>query len=100
MKSSKKVFDKKINHVRYTHLTGKRDRDNSNKMERLNDEFRDSEKIFRGLKKMDTSIFDGMRVYYNFTKNHYTLKALTPAQASMIKVDGKNKWKTLIQMPY
>ena len=96
MKSSKKVFGKKTNHVRHIHLVGKRDSDNNNKMERLNGEIRDREKVFRGLKKMDTSILDGMRVYYNFTKKHGTLKGQTPAHASMIEVDGKNKWKTII----
>ncbi len=97
MKSSKKVFGKKTNHVRHIHLAGKRDSDNNNKMERLNGEIRDREKVFRGLKKMDTPILDGMRVYYNFTKKHGALKGKTPAQASLIEVDGKNKWKTIIQ---
>ncbi len=55
MKSSKKVFEKKTNHVRHVHLAGKRDRDN-NKMERLNGKIRDREKVFRGLKKMDTPV--------------------------------------------
>ena len=94
MKSSKKVFGKKTNHVRHIHLKGDM---NNNKMERLNGEIRDREKVFRGLKKMDTAILDGMRVYYNFTKKHGALKGKTPAQASMIEIDGKNKWKTIIQ---
>ncbi len=38
-----------------------------------------------------TTILDGMRVYYNFTKKHGSLGGKTSAQASMIKVDGKNK---------
>ena len=46
---------------------------------------------------MDTSILDGMRVYYDFTKKPGALKGKTPAQASMIEVDGKNKWKAIIQ---
>ena len=93
-KSSKKVFGPKTNHVRHIHLKGDM---NNNKMERLNGEIRDREKVFRGLKRMDTGILDGMRVYYNFTKKHGTLKGKTPAQASMIEVDGKNRWKTIIQ---
>ncbi len=35
-----------------------------------------------------------MKVYYNFTKKHGSLKGKTPAQASMIEVDGLNRWKT------
>ena len=97
MKSSKKIFGKKTNHIRHIHIAAKRDRDNNNKMERLNGEIRDREKVFRGLKKIDTPIIEGMRVYYNFTKKHGALGGKTPAQASLIEVDGLNKWKTLIQ---
>ena len=97
MKSSKKVFGKKTNHIRHIHIAEKRDRDNNNKMERLNGEIRDREKVFRGLKKIDTPIIDGMKTYYNFTKKHGALKGKTPAEQAMIKVDGKNKWITLIQ---
>ena len=68
-----------------------------NKMERLNGEIRDREKVFRGLKKMDTPVLDGMRVYYNFTKKHGALKGETPVQASKIEVEDANKWKTIIQ---
>ena len=93
MKSSKKVLGKEINHVRHIHMAGKRDRDN-NKIERLNGEIRDREKVFRGLKKMDTAVLDGMRVYYNFTKKHSRINGMTPAEASLIEVDGRNKWFT------
>ena len=97
MKSSKKVFGKKTNHVRHIHIAGKRDRDNNNKMERLNGEIRDREKVFRGLKKIDTPIFEGMKAYYNFTKKHSSLQGQTPAEAAKITIDGINKWKTIIQ---
>jgi len=46
-RSGRKAFGTKTNHVRHIHLAGKRDRDN-NKMERLNGEIRDREKVFRG----------------------------------------------------
>ena len=49
------------------------------------------------LKKFDTPLIDGMKAYYNFTKKHSALQGRTPAQASLIEVDGKNKWKTIIQ---
>ena len=97
MKSSKKAFGKDTSHARHIHLAGKRDRDNNNKMERLNGEIRDREKAFRGLKKTDTAVLGGMRVYYNFTKKHGALNGMTPAQASLIGVDGKNRRKTIIQ---
>ena len=94
MKSSKKVFGKKTNHVRHIHLKGDK---NNNKMERINGTIRDREKVFRGLKRIDTPVIDGLRVYYNFTKKHQALNGRTPAEASMIEIDGKNKWKTIIQ---
>ena len=94
MKSSRKVFGKNTRHSRHIHL--RRDM-NNNKMERLNGEIRDREKVYRGLKKIDTPLIDGMRVYYNFTKKHGGLGGKTPAEAAKIKVDGLNKWKTLIQ---
>ena len=97
MKSSKKVFGKKTNHIRHIHIAGKRDRDNNNKMERLNGEIRDREKVFRGLKKFDTPLIDGLKAYYNYTKKHSALQGRTPAQASLIEVDGRNRWKTIIQ---
>ena len=97
MKSSKRVFGKKTNHVRHIHISGKRDRDNNNKMERLNGEIRDREKVFRGLKRFDTPLIDGLKTYYNFTKKHLALQGRTPSQASLIEVDGKNRWKTIIQ---
>ena len=93
-KSSKKIFGKKTNHSRHIHIDGDM---NNNKMERLNGEIRDREKVFRGLKKKDTPIFDGMKTYYNFTKKHGALKGKTPAESAMIKVDGLNRWKTIIQ---
>ena len=78
MKSSKKIFGKNTNHIRHIHLAGKRDR-NNNKMERLNGEIRDREKVFRGLKKFDTPRIDGMKAYCNFTKKHLALQSRTPA---------------------
>ena len=69
----------------------------NNKMERLNGEIRDREKVFRGLKKEDSAILDGFRVYCNFTKKHSGINNRTPASEAGIQVDGANKWKTLIQ---
>lgn len=93
-KSSKKIFGKKTTHTRHIHI--QKDM-NNNKMERLNGEIRDREKVFRGLKKGDTPIFEGLKVYYNYTKKHGALKGKTPSESALIEVDGKNKWKTIIQ---
>ena len=76
MKSSKKVFGKNTNHPRHVYLADKRDRDN-NKMERLNGEIMNCEKIFRGLKRLDTLLIDGLKDYCNFTKKRGSLKDRT-----------------------
>ena len=95
IKSSKKVFGKNTNHIRHTYLAGKRDRDDD-KMECLNGEIMDREKIFRDLKRFDAPLIDGLKVYYNFTK-YGSLKDKIPAEQATIEVDGKNKWIILIQ---
>ena len=100
MKSSKRVFGKNTHHTANAGIskrTGQNFHPSNNKMERLNGEIRDREKVFSGLKKMDTSVMEGMKVYYNYTKKHGELKGKTTAEASKIIVDGKNKWVTLIQ---
>ena len=93
-KSSKRVFGKKTEHHSHIHL--RKDR-NNNKMERFNGTFRDRELAFRGLKKSDTALIGGYQAFYNYTKKYIGLGGLTPAEASNIKVQGLNKWKTLIQ---
>jgi transposase-like protein len=93
-KSSRRIFGKKTSHTRHIHI---QDDMNNNKMERLNGEIRDREKVFRGLKKNDTPILEGLKTYYNYTKKHGALKGKTPSESALIEVDGKNKWKTIIQ---
>ena len=97
IKSSKRVFGKKTNHISHIHMRAKRNKDNNNKMERLNGEIRDREKVFRGLKNFYTPLIGGLKTYYNYTKIHGSLNGKTPAEASLIEVDGTNKWITLIQ---
>ena len=72
IKSSKKIFGKNTNHIRRIHLASKRDRDNNSKI-------MDREKVFRGLKKFDIPLIDGLKTYYNFTKKHSALQGRTPA---------------------
>ena len=69
----------------------------NNKMERLNGEIRDREKVMRGLKRADTPILKGYQLYHNFIRPHEGLDGDTPADRAGIKVEGSNKWLTLIQ---
>jgi len=81
-------------HIRHIKLKGDH---NNNKMERLNGEIRQREKTMRGLKRKDTPILKGYQIYHNYIREHEGLKGKTPAEACGITIEGKNKWKTLIQ---
>jgi hypothetical protein len=70
---------------------------NNNKMERMNGEFRDREKIVRGIKKKDSVLIGGYQMYHNYLRPHMALDNKTPAQACGIEIKGDNKWITLIQ---
>jgi hypothetical protein len=83
-----------INHIRATRLTGQI---HSNKMERMNGEIRDKEKVMRGLKNEDTAFLTGIQLLHNFIKPHEGLSGKTPTEAAGIVVKGENKWLTLIQ---
>ena len=79
---------------KHIHLKGDR---NNNKMERLNGEIRDREKVMRGLKKVDTPILKGYEIYHNFIRSHQSLDGKTPSEACGISIKGENKWISLIQ---
>jgi len=81
-------------HIKHIHLQGDM---NNNKMERFNGEFRDREKVMRGIKKEDSMIFDGYQIYHNYVRPHMSLDGKTPAEKCGIKIEGNNKWITLIQ---
>ena len=70
---------------------------NNNKMERLNGEFRDREKIVRGLKKDDPQLISGYQIYHNHIKSHMTLDGKTPSEICGITILGQEKWKTFIE---
>jgi transposase-like protein len=94
----KKEFYTKANpktrHIKHIRLQGDH---NNNKMERFNGEVRDREKIMRGLKKVDTPILKGYQIYHNYLRPHEGLDGKTPAEVSGIKIEGENKWITLIK---
>ncbi len=69
----------------------------NNKMERMNGEVRDREKVMRGLKRTDTPILKGYQIFHNYIRPHDALRGETPANRAGIKVKGQNKWLTLIQ---
>lgn len=84
-------------HINAIKITGQKSDANNNKMERINGEIRDREKVMRGLKKINTKILPGMQIYHNYIRGHEALDGKTPAEACGIVVEGDNKWMTLIQ---
>ena len=81
-------------HVRNITMKGQH---NNNKMERLNGEIRDREKVMRGLKNEGTPILKGYQIFHNYLRPHEGLDGKTPAEACGIEIQGDNKWITLIQ---
>jgi transposase-like protein len=81
-------------HMNAIKLSGDR---NNNKMERFNGEIRDREKTMRGLKRNDTPILTGYQIFHNYIRSHEGLNGKTPSEACGIKIEGQNKWITLIQ---
>ena len=87
-------LESRTRHIRHITIQGDR---NNNKMERLNGEIRDREKVMRGLKNEDTPILTGYQIFHNYLRPHEGLDGKTPAEACGIEVQGDNKWVTLIQ---
>jgi transposase-like protein len=80
-------------HVKHIRIQG----DMNNKMERMNGEVRDREKVMRGLKRTDTPILKGYQIFHNYIRPHEALDGKTPSEVCGITVQGQNKWITLIQ---
>jgi transposase-like protein len=69
----------------------------NNKMERMNGEIRDREKVMRSLKKPDTPILAGYQIFHNYIRPHMALDGQTPADKAGIEIRGHDKWRTIIQ---
>ncbi len=86
--------DPRTRHISHIRLQGDH---NNNKMERMNGEVRDREKVMRGLKRNNTPILTGYQLFHNYFRPHEALKGKTPAEKCGIVIEGENKWKTVIQ---
>ncbi len=73
-------------HIRDITFDGER---HNNKQERFNGEFRDREKVIRGVKSADSPLFQGAQIYHNFIKPHIALGEKTPAELAGIVVKGQ-----------
>lgn len=81
-------------HIRNITLAGNH---NNNKMERLNEEIRAREKVTRNLKTDNSPILTGYQIFHNYMRPYEALGGRTPAEVAGIRVEGANKWITLIQ---
>ena len=91
----KNFLHKPSKHVKDVHF--KNQLANNNIQELLNGEFRDREKIFRGLKKDYSPAITGIKLYHNYIRPHMSLDNDTPADRAGIEIKGDNKWLTVIQ---
>ena len=93
---AKNSLHKESEHVRHIHMAGDM---NNNPMESFNgNTVRLREEAARGLKKEDSPILSGLRIYYNHVRSHLGLPdGQTPGEAAGIRIEGDNKWKTMIQ---
>lgn len=51
----------------------------------------------RGLKIINTSVLPGYQLYHNYLRPHEGIGDKTPAEKCGIKIEGQNKWITLIE---
>lgn len=95
------VYEQKNPLQEYTmHESKPRDKNplHNNQMESWNgNTFRLREQAFRGLKKMDSVMLCGIRIYHNFIRPHLALGGDTPAERAGLHVEGVDKLITLIQ---
>jgi putative transposase len=83
-----------IRHERHVRFQGDL---NNQKMERMNGEIRDREKVVRGVKQEDSPLIKGMQSYHNYVRPHMGLNNETPAGKAGIRIEGQDKWLTIIQ---
>ena len=82
---------------RTEHLTWQDQGVDNRKMEAFNGTVRSREKVMRSLKREDSPILDGYQIFHNYVRPHEALDGRTPSELAGIKVEGENKWLTLIQ---
>jgi len=88
------INNPRTRHIAHIRLQGDH---NNNKMERMNGEVRDREKVMRGLKRADTPVLTGYQIYHNYFRPHMALNGKTPADKCGIIIEGQDKWKTVIE---
>lgn len=78
-------------------LRGLRFSDHDNKMALKCGEIRVQDWCIRTLEKAGTPFLTGMQIFHNYVRPHDAVNGKTAAEVSGIKVEGDNRWLTLIQ---
>ena len=91
----KNPTNKRVKHIKETHLRNQRS--NNNIEERFNGWLQDNFKVYRGMKKSDSTIISGLIITRNFITRHMGLDGEIPCTMAGIVILGDNRWKTLIQ---
>jgi len=68
----------------------------NNRIERFHGTVRERNKVMRAIKKPNSPIIEGQRIYYNHIRPHQALNGKTPAEACGIPTKG-NKWEAIIR---
>jgi hypothetical protein len=87
-------LETRTEHTRHIRLQGDH---NNNRVERMNGEIRDRDKVMRGLERKDSPILSGYQLFHNYVRPHTALNGKTPAEVAGIQIKGENKWLTIIQ---
>jgi len=82
---------------RTEHVTWEDGKVDNRKMEAFNGTVRSREKVMRSLKREDSPILEGYRIFHNHVRPHMALAHATPGDMAGIEVRGENKWLTPIQ---
>jgi putative transposase len=71
---------------------------NNNRIERLHGTMRERNKVTRAIKKPNSAIIEGQRIYYNHIRPHQALNGRTPAEVAGLgtHLDG-NRWESLLK---
>jgi hypothetical protein len=64
-------------------------------LERMSGEIHERERLMRTLERLDSPILTGYQPFHNYIRRKW-VKGKTPAEAAAIRVDGKDKWLTII----
>jgi len=95
---NKEFFTLRNPRTEHVRLAGLAKASNNNLVERLHGTVRERDKVMRALKKEDSDILEGLRIYYNFIRPHMALNGKTPAEVANINLQlGQNRWETLIR---